>query len=112
MTGAQMIARERTRQREKEGWTAEHDNGHRNDELAMAAAVYALPARVRTETIFGRQLRHILWPWDARYWKPSPDRIHELVKAGALIAAEIDRLQRAISTTEERPGLMGPKYRE
>jgi hypothetical protein len=32
-------------------------------------------------------------------WKPSPDdRFRELVKAGALIAAEIDRLLRAKST--------------
>lgn len=34
------------------------------------------------------------WPWDASWWKPSPDPIANLVKAGALIAAEIDRLQR------------------
>jgi hypothetical protein len=35
-----------------------------------------------------------LWPWDPSWWKPSPDPIRNLVKAGALIAAEIDRLQR------------------
>jgi hypothetical protein len=34
------------------------------------------------------------WPWDAEWWKPSPDSVRNLVKAGALIAAEIDRLQR------------------
>ena len=35
-----------------------------------------------------------MWPWDLEWFKPSPyDRIRELVKAGALIAAEIDRLQ-------------------
>jgi hypothetical protein len=34
------------------------------------------------------------WPWDWRFWKPSVDPIRDLVKAGALIAAEIDRLQR------------------
>jgi hypothetical protein len=33
------------------------------------------------------------WPWAERFWKPTPDdRVRELVKAGALIAAEIDRL--------------------
>lgn len=32
-------------------------------------------------------------PWDNEWWKPSPDdRKRELVKAGALIAAAIDRL--------------------
>ena len=35
------------------------------------------------------------WPWDESWFKPTPDdRIRELVKAGALILAEIDRLQR------------------
>jgi len=35
------------------------------------------------------------WPWEDRFWKPTPnDRVRELVKAGALIAAEIDRVQR------------------
>jgi hypothetical protein len=37
---------------------------------------------------------YIFWPWDQDWWKPSPDPIRNLVKAGALIAAEIDRLQR------------------
>lgn len=32
------------------------------------------------------------WPFDPPSWKPGADRIRELVKAGALIAAEIDRL--------------------
>ena len=33
------------------------------------------------------------WPWNVVWWKPTPDdRIRELAKAGALIAAEIDRL--------------------
>jgi hypothetical protein len=35
------------------------------------------------------------WPWFQERWKPTPDnRIRELVKAGALIAAEIDRMLR------------------
>jgi hypothetical protein len=34
------------------------------------------------------------WPWDEKWWKPSTNPIRNLVKAGALIAAEIDRLQR------------------
>jgi hypothetical protein len=39
--------------------------------------------------------RIVAWPWDKGWWKPTPDnRIRELEKAGALIAAEIDRLQR------------------
>lgn len=82
--GVRLIAAERERQVVAEGWTLQHDAGHRADVLARAAACYAIPARLR---------RLDLWPWESRYWKPSPDdRLCELVKAGALIAAEIDRL--------------------
>lgn len=35
------------------------------------------------------------WPWDEEWWKPSLDPIRNLEKAGALIAAEIDRLEAA-----------------
>lgn len=35
---------------------------------------------------------HGAWPFDAPSWKPSEDPIKNLVRAGALIAAEIDRL--------------------
>ena len=38
------------------------------------------------------------WPWRNEDWKPSNDRVVNLVKAGALIAAEIDRLERATHT--------------
>jgi len=88
MTGIELIAKERERQITEEGWTPEHDDCfHRKGELAQAGAVYALPPKYR----FYAQA----WPWDLRYYKPVPqDRIRELVKAGALIAAEIDRLQR------------------
>lgn len=100
-TGAQRIAYERKRQREEEGWTAAHDNGHDAGELARAAACYALPKDVREQAILGRSLWFVLWPWGGNSWKPGhlrragvEARVHELTKAGAFIAAEIDRLQR------------------
>lgn len=34
------------------------------------------------------------WPWARKWWKPSPDPIRNLVKAAALLMAEIDRLIR------------------
>jgi len=90
--GATLIAIERARQCIEEGWTPQHDDGHTAGELAKAAACYATPPDARTD-VYG-----FLWPetWDApTWWKPTPDdRIRELVKAGALIAAEIDRLRR------------------
>ena len=93
-TGAELIAEERQRQIEKEGWTPEHDAEHNNNELAVAAASYAMPQAARTYMIVpDGQYLPIFWPFDARWWKPCPDdRIKELTKAGALIAAEIDRL--------------------
>ncbi len=100
-TGIELIAEERARQISKEGWTPKHDDKHDDEELARAAACYALPSHQRDEIVCEHRERSItlqcdLWPWEARWWKPTPDnRVRELVKAGALIAAEIDRLQRA-----------------
>jgi len=91
-TGTELIAIERERQMSKEGWTAEHDDRHTKSELARVAAIYALPVEYR-------KLRYVeMWPvsWSWDWWKPTPrNRIKELTKAGALIAAEIDRLQRS-----------------
>jgi hypothetical protein len=93
LNGAELIYRERNRQLREEGWTAEHDDLHNQGELAMAAACYALTEFNRDEEMY--RLTPPQWPWEAKWWKPTPhDRIRELVKAGALIAAEIDRIQR------------------
>lgn len=86
--GVARIAIERARQMESEHWTAEHDDEHIRGELAMAAACYANPSHTKELPA--------LFPFDECWWKPTPnDRIKELTKAGALIAAEIDRLLRA-----------------
>jgi hypothetical protein len=88
-TGAELIAAERQRQIEVKGWTPEHDDEHQNNQLSRAGACYAFQCKKGDKRYppFG-------WPWGAEWWKPSPDPIRNLVKAGALIAAEIDRLQR------------------
>jgi hypothetical protein len=86
MTGIERIAAERKRQIEEEGFTAEHDDRLMNGALAAAAACYAVPALAE---------KAYLWPFDKSQWKPTPEnRIRELEKAGALIAAEIERLYR------------------
>lgn len=94
-TGIELIAEERTRQIEVEGWTPEHDKLHQGEQLAQSAACYAIPQKYRNEKMRdGLTIREFLWDWSKSWWKPSPkNRIKELVKAGALIAAEIDRLQ-------------------
>lgn len=92
--GAGRIAVERARQKLAvevggEGYDADHD-AEEGENLAVAGAQYALPKNLRTIVRGGAPL---LWPWQPGYWKPTPgDRIRELEKAGALIAAAIDSL--------------------
>jgi hypothetical protein len=99
-TGIELIAEERQRQIEVEGWTPEHDDRHTKGELAMAAAAYASRPNIivsvgKHDGVFITIKRGCLWPFGGKDFKPSyyDDRIRELVKAGALIVAEIDRLQ-------------------
>ena len=102
--GVGLIAWERLRQQTAEGWTPEHDDiEHQAGELASAAVAYALaPGSAQRMEPNGDPRVPDAWPWDPEWWKPKwtpaasrDGRIRELVKAGALIAAEIDRLQRA-----------------
>ena len=92
-TGIEIIADERTRQINEEGRSVRFDaDSYSNDELASAAAAYASPARQRSLKTVSRV--PVFWPWSNVWWKPAPnDRVRELAKAGALIAAEIDRIQ-------------------
>jgi len=98
--GVSLIAAERQRQVSVEGWTPEHDDEHQYGELTLAAMCYieAKPSH------FHRNIRR--WPWDSKWWKPK-DRISNLARAGALIAAEIDRLKRARDLQTEREVLEG-----
>lgn len=94
MSGIDMIAAERERHA-LEGWTGEHDDGHDNGELRDAAMSY-LFAAAHTEGVMALHPHPPHgWPFRREDWKPSPDELRNLVKAGALIAAEIDRVMRA-----------------
>lgn len=96
-TGIELIAEERQRQIEVEGWTAEHDDQHTNGELADAAAVYALneDSKEYLDEHWGNDNLLHFWPFDLDWLKLTPEnRVRELQKAGALIAAEIDRINR------------------
>lgn len=112
MSGVERIAQERDRQKaELSEW---HDDRLVKEELACAAVCYTLPAWVRDEVPMKLDPiydAHVpcsraeaefyvpeIWPFAPADWKPSPvatteARIRELTKAGALIAAEIDRLE-------------------
>jgi hypothetical protein len=102
MSGIELMAAERERQVTGEGWTTEHDDTHVLGELSLAGAVYAsvASAMCRGATVEEVQDSDMMidasdWPFESACWKPTSDPIGNLVKAGALIAAEIDRLQRA-----------------
>ncbi|MBC3253532.1 hypothetical protein H8I91_25020 [Serratia fonticola] len=90
---ADVIA-ERQRQISAEGWTPEHDDEHDNNELAFAAGCYAIYAGATKRRFPDGEYAPPEWPWNANFWKPSTVR-RDLVKAGALILAEIERLDRA-----------------
>ncbi|HBO4800424.1 TPA: hypothetical protein ACSPKT_005350 [Pseudomonas aeruginosa] len=102
------VQAERRRQVEAEGWTPEHDDEHDSGEIACAAACYALPPAhpARIEGALGRYGRDPnIWPWTRDWWKPAPnDRRRELIKAGALVLAEIERLDRACISQSPQPG--------
>lgn len=85
------VLAERRRQIEKEGWTPEHDDGHSRGEMAVAAGYYALRCGYPHEREIGVPS---CWPWGTRWWKPR-DKRSNLVKAAALILAEIERLDRS-----------------
>ena len=90
-----MIAAERARQIEKEGWSAGHDDGHGDGALRNAAEAYLKHLRTRwADWVWDRVRPPGMWPWGKKDFKPTEDPIRQLVKAGALIAAEIDRLLR------------------
>ena len=87
---ARDVLAERQRQISAEGWTPDHDDEHDTGSLAAAAGCYAMYTLA-----YPAGDPHHNWPWDKAWWKPSADRRRNLVKAGALILAEIERLDRA-----------------
>lgn len=96
--GALRIAEERKRQLSEEGWSIRRDvDVHQRGQLVAAAICYAYQAyaqaAVAPDIAPRMEVPPDRWPWDDVWWKPSKDPVRNLEKAGALIAAEIDRLQ-------------------
>ena len=97
-TGAELIAAERTRQVLGEGWTPDHDRRHAPGALAAAGGAYIICAQrqLAAGTAGDAQALAELpppwWPFEPSWWKPK-DPIRNLIRGGALAAAEVDRLQ-------------------
>lgn len=103
---AQMFSDERQRQVSEEGWTPEHDDEHVNGELADAAAGYASPRKlyrdplIREDGTINLEVRY-LYPFNNPYFRERKDRKRQLIIAGALLIAELERLERAEAKSEE-----------
>ena len=82
------VIAERQRQKVVEGWTSEHDDQYGKSQLLWASSCYVL------NTIQPFNRIPMDWPWAPEWWKPTGPR-RDLVKAGALILAEIERIDRA-----------------
>jgi hypothetical protein len=91
MSPAGDIISERHRQVTAEGWTAEQDDERGAGILAQTAAWYAANASGMTNRGYGALP---FWPFDEE-WKKPKDARADLVRAGALILAEIERMDRA-----------------
>ncbi|EKB5404419.1 hypothetical protein OOP60_004874 [Salmonella enterica] len=103
------VIAERQRQQSVEGWTPEHDDEHGDGELALAASCYAENFALFSTWQDGESVdwsdapQPANWPWSLEWWKPSSPR-RDLVKAGALILAEIERGDRAFATDAGEEG--------
>ena len=99
------IIKERRRQIAAEGWTPEHDDEHTDGSLALAAGSYCESAarpKILARKPGGAFAIPKLWPqsWSRDWWKPKSPR-EDLVRAGALIIAEIERIDRAAAGVEK-----------
>ncbi|MCX5516177.1 hypothetical protein [Kaistia algarum] len=84
-----LILRERLRQIEVEGWTADHDDEHEDGHLLRVAGIYLWHGTDK-EAPIQKDGTPLSWPWDARWWKPK-SRQRNLERAGALCLAERSR---------------------
>lgn len=109
------VIAERHRQISEEGWTPEHDDKiNKAGDMSMAAAIYA--ANAASEMMadrsssqldgamarIARRFIIVCWPWSVERWKPKDVR-RDLVRAAALIIAEIERIDREKARKEARP---------
>lgn len=120
MNGVELIREERRRQVEVEGWTSKHDDTHTDGEMAEAAVCYALTpawreAKLNQPAVDTTLIEYLTDGLSLQGWSvklsPNGDRIRELTKAGALIAAEIDRLLR-VSGEGAEGGETDPEHSE
>jgi hypothetical protein len=95
--GHELITKERLQQMQR-GFDAVHDDRETDGKLAIAAGLYVLD-----DTYYSMEASELPWPWKAGAYpdkRGKLDRVRQLTIAGALIAAEIDRLIRKATPAE------------
>lgn len=95
---ARAVLAERARQMSVEGWTPEHDDEHDAGELSAAGSAYATAAADMLHPMSQgdgafQAVPPAIWPWSQEWWKHSEPR-RMLIKAAALLLAEIERIDR------------------
>jgi hypothetical protein len=105
---ARDVLAERDRQINQEHYSTEHDDEYTQNELLRAATCYSSHALARgwvhrsnlDPNTYQSEEAPDLWPWDLDFWKPKSPR-HDLVRAAALLIAEIERIDRAQEQSHE-----------
>ncbi|PJG67788.1 hypothetical protein [Acinetobacter seifertii] len=101
------VLNERERQIQIKGWTNEHDDAYEKNELTRAASGYVNHVvgrswtynKERPETYRDEEVPEF-WPWAGNFWKPKSPR-EDLVRAAAILIAEIERLDREVKAESE-----------
>lgn len=101
---ASSVLAERARQIAAEGYTPEQDDGYNPGVLALHGGLYACHAYDNLT----KKRAPEGWQWDEKWWKPKDPRSN-LVKAGALVLAEIERIDR-VCAAQAKQGLRATGY--
>lgn len=102
------VIKERRRQVDEECWSIAHDDRHVDGAMARAAAVYAYASTLSDDVrkqiaggfvsagapVIATAAMAAIWPADWETWWKPKDRRRDLVRAAALLLAEIERLDR------------------
>lgn len=98
------VLNERKRQIEQKQYSPEHDDKYDQNELIRAASSYlnhvvgrhwVCESKSFGVNVYQSEEAPDLWPWDSDFWKPKNPR-RDLVRAAALIIAEIEKIDRNI----------------
>lgn len=95
------LCQERLDQVERHGFSAAHDDMHRDSAIAQGALAYLLAGMApdcRLPDTLAETAANI-WPWGAHTFRPGATE-ECFIKAAAMLLAEVDRIHRADAATD------------